>query len=81
MSNNTSVCDMFRYCKNLKTIILMNLDSTKLNSYERCFNGAATGANAEIIVNYTSSIEDKIDDIIATGRGNIVKGEKISENE
>lgn len=57
---------MFNSCHSLNTTITFNFDSSKIATYKGTFNYAATNDNAKIIVNYTSSAKDIIDNVINT---------------
>ena len=77
-SKVTNMEQMFRRCYVLTTTInIMNANVTK---YDLIFSDAATDSNAKIIVNYTASTSNLVDQMIATKsvNSNVVKGSLIS---
>lgn len=72
-SNVNDMSFMFNGCKNIITTIKINAaDGVK---YENIFNNAATTDGAEIQVFYTEELEKAgiIDEMLATGTGNLIK--------
>lgn len=77
MRNVTTIQYMFNACQKINTTVTFNFNAEKLTSFLGCFNAAAKEENSNIKVNYTNTAESIIDQVIATGKGNIVKGEKV----
>ena len=76
-SKVTNMSRMFYNCKKLTTQI--NIMNAGITSYTQMFIGAATDSNAKIIVNYTASTSNLVDQMIATksSNSNIVKGKQL----
>ena len=78
MGNVTNTQYMFLNCYKLNSTITLSVDSTKLTTYGRIFEGTATDSGCLVTVNYTSSAANIIENIIATKNGNVQKGTQVS---
>ena len=67
---------MFNVDAKIKTEFTLNANPEKYTAFGGTFNWAATAEGAGIVVNYTSSMADKIDEVIATksNSSKVVKG-------
>ena len=81
MKNVTNTQYMFNCCYALNCTIYLSMDATKLTTINGTFNGTSSNENCTTKVNYTASLEEKIDELINTQStsSNVVKGEKIEE--
>lgn len=73
MKSATNIEYMFNKCYSLNTTITLDVDPSKITTYKGTFSETALNDNCTLIVNYTSSVADAIDNIIATGNANNVK--------